>query len=105
MREPCCADALAAYDGVPGIGGAERASEREVFEESVFLGLRLLSGLPWRRLEAFPRAWVQDLRETAQMLEAEGLLRTSADCMVLTGRGRLVSSEVFGELLTATLTA
>ena len=94
---------LSAYDGVPQIGGADEATEREIFEENVFLGLRLWEGLPWSRLDGFPGAWVTDLREAARVLESEGLLQSSARGISLTGRGRLVSSEVFGELLTATL--
>ena len=93
-------DELAAYDGVSQISSAERSSEREVFEEYVFLGLRLSEGLPLGRLRGFPQPWTETLRASAVMLEKEGLLGVAADRMWLTGRGRLVSSEVFGELLT-----
>ena len=96
------AEELSGYDGVSQICEAERPREREIFEECVFLGLRLCDGLPWSRLERFPGAWIGDLREVAAMLQGEGLLRIAADRVCLTQRGRLLSSEVFGELLTAT---
>ena len=96
-------DELSEYDGGSRIGAADRATERETFEESVFLGLRLVEGLPWTRLTAFPYGWIKSLREAAAMLEREGLLRIIDDRICLTGRGRMVSSEIFGELLTASL--
>lgn len=96
-------DELADYSGLPQIRDASRSSQREVFEESVFLGLRLTEGLPWSRLEGSPSSWIEDLRGAAAMLEREGLLCLSGERMWLTRRGRLVSSDVFGELLTASL--
>ena len=93
------ADELETYDGRSHLGNAEPASTREVFEETVFLGLRLVEGLPWASLEGHPRAWVAELRGAAAMLSREGLLTSDEEGLALTSRGRLVSSEVFGELL------
>ncbi len=93
------AEELTGYDGLPQIRSAARVSEREAFEETVFLGLRLAAGLPRERLALFPRMWREDFEERATMLCHEGLLAKSVDEWRLTGHGRAVSNEVMGELL------
>lgn len=93
------AEKLAAYDGKPRLGGAMVASTREAFEEIVFLGLRLVEGLPWQALAGYPDIWIAGLRHTAAMLAEEGLLDVTGERLALTARGRMISSEVFGELL------
>lgn len=93
------ADELTAYDGAPRMNLAERASQREIFEEIVFLGLRLNEGLTWRSLERFPESWTEELRQAAAMLAEHDLLMLEGERLRLTARGRLLSSEVFGELL------
>lgn len=74
--------------------------EREAFEESIFLGLRLNEGVsPSNLRERFSKAWVRDCEERVVQLAREGLIRVANGRWALTMRGRLVSSEVFGELL------
>ena len=87
--------------------GQERAtdwvSEREAFEETVFLGLRLADGLAPESVAPFRREWIREFTATAESLAKEGLMRKK-DGWSLTAHGRAVSSEVFGELL-ATVSA
>lgn len=93
------ADELVDYDAGSGIEVRE-VTEREAFEESVFLGLRLNEGVAMSALRAqFASAWVDDCAERVAMLAREGLMSANAGCWGLTQRGRLVSSEIFGELL------
>ena len=94
------ADELVNYDGQSQIHSAEPVSQRATFEEIVFLRLRLCEGMPWALLEKFPDGWIRDLRLVAKVLKQEGLLEADNACLRLTERGRMVSSEVFGELLT-----
>jgi oxygen-independent coproporphyrinogen-3 oxidase len=90
---------LDAYDAATG-GGITEVGEREAFEESVFLGLRLNEGLSVADLRArFSDAWTRDCEERVGNLAREGLMVVEDGRWKLTMRGRLVSSEVFGELL------
>ncbi|MGI4830254.1 MAG: radical SAM family heme chaperone HemW [Janthinobacterium lividum] len=93
------ADELSAYDGGSKLRAADRCSEREVFEEIVFLGLRLNEGLRQEQLRGFPRDWITEFADGAQLLAGEGLMEIETGGWRLTRRGRLVSSAVFGELL------
>ncbi|HTV10103.1 MAG TPA: radical SAM family heme chaperone HemW [Candidatus Aquilonibacter sp.] len=75
-------------------------TKRDAFEESIFLGLRLNEGVAVSALrEQHPTAWVNECAERVAMLTREGMMSADADRWKLTRRGRLVSSEVFGELL------
>jgi oxygen-independent coproporphyrinogen-3 oxidase len=93
-------DDLANY-GLPGSRGERtRVGEREAFEETVFLGLRMCEGLSVERLRReFRRDWVAPYEDAAQELVLEGLMTERDGCWRLTTRGRLVSNEVFGHLL------
>ena len=84
-----------------GVGSeTTEVDEREAFEESVFLGLRLNEGLSLDSLrERFPGTWVQTCEERVRCLSREGLMLVGDGRWRLTRRGRLLSSEVFGELL------
>jgi len=82
------ADELSMYDG-SGPAEVTRLGEREAFEESVFLGLRMCEGVDVSLLEAGSLAG----------LVAEKLMWMSEHKTGLTVRGRLVSNEVFGRLL------
>ncbi len=93
------AEELGDYKGRAEIGSAEVVRERAAFEETVFLGLRMNSGLEHASLQAFPDAWVEELDERARELTNADLMRVAEGSRELTGRGRLVSSAVFGELL------
>lgn len=75
-------------------------SERDAFEESVFLGLRLNEGVTVGRLKGqFPQAWIDDCDQRVHQLARDGLMRVDDGRWKLTTRGRLLSSEIFGELL------
>jgi len=77
--------------------------EREAFEESVFLGLRLNEGISVDSLrEEFSVTWVRGCEERVRDLVREGLMLSEDGRWKLTRRGRLVSSEIFGELLAVT---
>jgi oxygen-independent coproporphyrinogen-3 oxidase len=75
----------AAPDPVP-------VSPYEASEEEVFLGLRLNEGIP---LPEAPMASV------LQQLVREGLMQLQGDRVALTPKGRLLSNDVFTELLSA----
>jgi oxygen-independent coproporphyrinogen-3 oxidase len=93
-------DELAAYEGVGGEEQVVEIGEREAFEESVFLGLRLNEGVDVGALrERFARAWVEDCETRVRELARAGLMSVEDGRWRLTLHGRLVSSEVFGELL------
>jgi len=93
------ADELGEYHA--GVGGeTTELSERDAFEESVFLGLRLNEGLSVTDLrERFPTAWVRSCEDRVEQLVRDGFMQVENGRWRLTTRGRLVSSEVFGELL------
>ena len=95
------ADELEEYDACEG-GSITRVKEREAFEEAMFLGLRLNEGVAENALRAqFAQEWVNECTERVAMLAREGLMSVDSGRWQLTQRGRLVSSEVFGELLAA----
>ncbi len=73
--------------------------ERAGFEETVFLGLRLVEGLAWSRLEEYRLEWVEELRDGSTALRREGLMGFDGEQLWLTARGRLISGAIFGELL------
>lgn len=98
------ADELPDYDVGTG-GEVTEVTGHETFEESLFLGLRLNEGIAVSRLrEQFGNIWVDECEKHVAMLAREGLMSTANGRWGLTQRGRLVSSEVFGELL-ATVSA
>ena len=85
-------------------GSAEReiawVNERERFEEALFLGLRLLEGVaPDRLREEFSEGLLMELEQALVEVEGAGLLERTEGWIRLTGRGRLVSNEVFSRLL------
>lgn len=71
--------------------------EDAAFEEAVFLGLRLVKGVSVGSLRGEFGGRVDGLVCAAEGLG--GLVEIEGDRMRLTGRGRVVSSSVFGELL------
>ena len=78
----------------------ERVSALEAFEETVFLGLRLTCGVSLEALRLeHGNARVEGLVRRGSSLAEAGLLRLESNEMMLTRRGRAVSSAVFGELL------
>lgn len=70
------------------------------WEESIFLGLRLIDGVATEALrEAFPAAWVDTFVGRVRELERDGLMRLVDGRAMLTQQGRILSSSIFGELL------
>ncbi len=93
-------DELDAYFAGGEAAEPEQVDELAAWEETVFLGLRLVEGLSLPALRAeYPREWVEQLVSTAHALAADGLMNVTADHIALTAQGRIVSSSIFGELL------
>jgi oxygen-independent coproporphyrinogen-3 oxidase len=70
------------------------------FEESLFLGLRLVEGVDLNKLRSqFGEVMLQDAMPALLEVRDAGLLELSVDRMRLTPQGRLVSNEVFSRLL------
>jgi len=91
---------MSEYRGAKSIGSVMRVGQREAFEETIFLGLRMCVGVSLADLrESVPREFVQPCEESADELIADGLMTVEDGCWRLTLRGRLVSNEVFGLLL------
>jgi oxygen-independent coproporphyrinogen-3 oxidase len=73
---------------------------REAFEETIFLGLRLNEGLSVSHLrENFPSEFFIPTQEVAQELMRDELMIEREDHWQLTLRGRLISNDVFTNLL------
>ncbi len=93
-------DDLKAY-----LAGSEEAettqlSRDQQHEEAWFLGLRLNAGVEIADLEEeFGRDAVRPALNVAARLEADGLLVSDGKKIRLTGRGRLLSNDVFQEFL------
>ncbi|MFZ1917890.1 MAG: radical SAM family heme chaperone HemW [Terriglobales bacterium] len=97
-------DSLDAY-----MNGAESTatsvSARAAIEESFFLGLRLNRGVDLERLRAeFTADAIAPFEPAIEECEREGLLETEGERVRLTGRGRLLSNEVFAKFLGETTT-
>jgi oxygen-independent coproporphyrinogen-3 oxidase len=91
------ADEMSAYVGrLEFERKVERVSEREGFEESLFLGLRLVEGVD---LAGLDEELVGEI--SAGLAECEGarLVERVGRRVRLTGSGRMASNEVFGRLL------
>jgi oxygen-independent coproporphyrinogen-3 oxidase len=73
------------------------------FEETLFLGLRRNAGVDFASLlQEFGALRVESCAQTVRNLVEGGLLRREGERAMLTDRGRMVSNEVFGELLRVT---
>ena len=74
--------------------------QRQAYEETIFLGLRMNEGLSVSRLrEEFPRELFASTECAAGELIREGLMIEQDDRWKLTLRGRLISNDVFTNLL------
>ena len=91
------ADELSVYDGSTA-AEVTRVGEREAFEESLFLGLRLCEGVSVQELKP---EFVAGCEDAVRELAEEGLMVVEGERWKLTERGRLVSNEVFGRVLEA----
>lgn len=96
---------LANTDELGSYGLASRTvpqiiDEDAAFEESLFLGLRLLAGVSVSELQnRFGPDRVEAVRSRVRELAQTGLMLDTENTWRLTTRGRLVSNEIFGELL------
>ena len=96
------ADELDVYMAATAPAESLRVSEEAAFEEAVFLGLRLNEGVALKHLQSLREpAMLHALMERARELAGEGLMRLTEDRIKLTAKGRVLSSAVFGELLTS----
>ena len=78
-----------------------RVTSDQAFEEAVFLGLRMTRGLAIKQLaEMHEPAMLRAVVDRAKELTADGLMTMADDSIALTPHGRVLSSSVFGELLT-----
>ncbi len=78
----------------------DRVSVDEAFEESLFLGLRLVEGVSLDQLRAdFGRTRVAEMLEGVSDMVEAGLCALSPTRLSLTAPGRMASNEVFGRLL------
>jgi oxygen-independent coproporphyrinogen-3 oxidase len=76
-------------------------SAQAAIEESFFLGLRLNRGVDLARLrKEFSHDAVAAWESAIQQCAQEGLLERQGTTLRLTGRGRLLSNEVFARFLT-----
>lgn len=99
-------DELKDYDTNSWGGSVVRVGEDEAFEESIFLGLRLIEGVEVAVLrERFGEARVSACEADVRDMVDGGLMESSDGRWRLTLRGRMVSSEVFGRLLEAKVVA
>ncbi len=94
-------DGLEAY-----LEGGERevteVDDEAAFEEALFLGLRMNVGVSLEELEAeFGTARVEAVTPVVREMVAGGLLVLEGQRVRLSERGRMVSNEVFAELLGA----
>ena len=93
------ADSLELY-AAGGGGEVSMVDKDAAFEEALFLGLRRNDGVDFSNLEReFGVGRVAVVAETVADLVQGGLLRRAGERVMLTERGRMVSNEVFGELL------
>ena len=73
----------------------------QAFEETVFLGLRMIGGLSLNQLASVHKpGLLHAVMDRARELAADGLMTVGPDRIALTAKGRVLSSSVFGELLT-----
>ena len=77
----------------------ERIDELAAWEETIFLGLRLVEGLSIDELRSSHPTRLDALLASSIDLQKQGLMQISDHRISITHRGRLVSSSIFGELL------
>jgi len=105
LRRGTAALRFANADSLEGYAAGADCEVTEVdldaaFEEALFLGLRRNAGVDLAALRVeFGTARVAGCTESLRELAEGGLLRREGETVMLTDRGRIVSNEVFGELL------
>jgi oxygen-independent coproporphyrinogen-3 oxidase len=84
----------------PAVPEVDVVGRDAAFEESLFLGLRLVEGVDLDQLRSqFGEVMLKEAMPALLEVRDAGLLELSADRMRLTPQGRLVSNEVFSRLL------
>jgi oxygen-independent coproporphyrinogen-3 oxidase len=74
--------------------------QREAFEETIFLGLRMNEGVSLSKLrQDFPNELIASAEDASKDLIRNGLMSEHDDRWQLTLRGRLISNDVFTKLL------
>jgi oxygen-independent coproporphyrinogen III oxidase len=97
------ASGLRLYEAPVPAPEVDAIGERQAFEESLFLGLRLNAGVSFNELRGqFGEALLRETLPALNEVRDAGLLELTADRMRLTDRGRMVSNEVFSRLLLST---
>ena len=81
----------------------DRVGSREAFEESLFLGLRLVQGVDLLAWAQEFGDFVHDVEEALGEVRRAGLVMLKGHRLKLTAKGRMVSNEVFGRLLLTAL--
>ena len=77
--------------------------ENQAIEEAFFLGLRLVKGVDLEEsAERYGTAATIAFREELAEMAGAGLVEVEEGCVRLTGRGRLLSNEVFARLIGST---
>jgi len=71
-------------------------NQRQAFEESLFLGLRLVEGVD---MNSLPASLTSEILPSLADCEEAGLLTRTQSRLQLTSRGRMLSNEVFSRLL------
>ncbi len=94
-------DELQSYGVAGSRGDLTTIGEREAFEETIFLGLRMCEGVSvaGAARRSLRGSSMEPCEEAARELIADGLMTEEDGFWRLTLRGRLVSNEVFGHLL------
>jgi oxygen-independent coproporphyrinogen-3 oxidase len=91
-------DELGSY-GLSGRTLPQVVDEDAAFEESLFLGLRMVRGVDVEELRKKFGSRVDGVSEVMRGLVRGGLMVEGDGRWALTARGRMVSNEVFGELV------
>jgi oxygen-independent coproporphyrinogen-3 oxidase len=93
---------LTNYSGTSGLSDCTRVGSREAFEETIFLGLRLQEGIDVSHLRtSFPHEFTANAESAVNVLVADGLMTKHDGRWRLTPRGRLISNDVFTNVLMA----
>jgi len=102
----CNTDDMDSYEAASSTAEPSHLTPGEAFEESLFLGLRMMEGVQLAALEAeFGSDMLAQCRSAVQELAEEDLLVVEAGNWQLTHRGCLLSNEVFSRLLLPELTS
>jgi oxygen-independent coproporphyrinogen-3 oxidase len=93
-------DELTPYVAGDELRQLESINELAAWEETIFLGLRLVEGISIAELrKGHSAARIEALLDTAKDLSGSDFMRVSSDSVSLTQQGRILSSSIFGELL------